>query len=116
MGLNYAYTSAKNLEKNKQLIYVPFHKITGMIDYRFQQFNAYYQQLFNGKVFTTTDNNSVLDSYFVANIGLEHLFLYKKMRIKIGFKLNNIFNRYYENVAYRPMPNRNILTTITFKF
>jgi iron complex outermembrane receptor protein len=48
-----------------------------MIDYRFQQFNAYYQQLFNGKVFTTTDNNSVLDSYFVANIGLEYLFLYK---------------------------------------
>jgi len=116
LGLNYAYTSAKNLEKNKQLIYVPFHKITGMIDYRFQQFNAYYQQLFNGKVFTTTDNNSVLDSYFVANIGLEHLFLYKTMPIKIGFKLNNIFNRYYENVAYRPMPNRNIQTTITFKF
>ena len=87
-----------------------------MIDYRFQQFNAYYQQLFNGNVFTTTDNNSVLDSYFVANIGLEHLFLYKTMPIKIGFKLNNIFNRYYENVAYRPMPNRNIQTTITFKF
>lgn len=116
IGINYAYTSAKNIETGKQLIYVPFHKVTGTIDYRIQRFNAYIQQLFNGKVFTTTDNSSDLDSYLVANIGLDYFFSYKTMPIKIGFKLNNIFNKYYENVAYRPMPNRNILTTITFKF
>jgi iron complex outermembrane receptor protein len=116
IGINYAYTSAKNIETGKQLIYVPFHKVTGTIDYRIQRFNAYIQQLFNGKVFTTTDNSTDLDSYLVANIGLDYFFSYKTMPIKIGFKLNNIFNKYYENVAYRPMPNRNILTTITFKF
>ena len=116
IGINYAYTSAKNIETGKQLMYVPFHKVTGTIDYRIQRFNAYYQQLFNGKVFTTTDNSTDLDSYLVANIGLDYFFLYKTMPIKIGFKINNIFNKYYENVAYRPMPNRNIQTTITFKF
>ena len=116
IGINYAYTSAKNIETGKQLMYVPFHKVTGTIDYRIQRFNAYYQQLFNGKVFTTTDNSTDLDSYLVANIGLDYFFSYKTMPIKIGFKINNIFNTYYENVAYRPMPNRNIQTTITFKF
>ena len=116
IGINYAYTSAKNIETGKQLIYVPFHKVTGTIDYKIQRFNAYIQQLFNGKVFTTTDNSSELDSYLVANIGLDYLLFLKKTPFKIGFKLNNIFNKYYENVAYRPMPNRNILTTITFKF
>lgn len=116
IGINYAYTSAKNIETGKQLMYVPFHKVTGTIDYRIQQFNAYFQQLFNGNVFTTTDNSTDLDSYLVANIGLDYFFLYKTMPIKIGFKINNIFNIYYENVAYRPMPNRNIQTTITFKF
>ena len=116
IGINYAYTSAKNIETGKQLMYVPFHKVTGTIDYRIQQFNAYFQQLFNGNVFTTTDNSTDLDSYLVANIGLDYFFSYKTMPIKIGFKINNIFNTYYENVAYRPMPNRNIQTTITFKF
>lgn len=116
IGINYAYTSAKNIETGKQLMYVPFHKVTGTIDYRIQQFNAYFQQLFNGNVFTTTDNSTDLDSYLVANIGLDYFFSYKTMPIKIGFKINNIFNIYYENVAYRPMPNRNIQTTITFKF
>ena len=116
IGINYAYTSAKNIETGKQLMYVPFHKVTGTIDYRIQQFNTYFQQLFNGNVFTTTDNSTDLDSYLVANIGLDYFFSYKTMPIKIGFKINNIFNTYYENVAYRPMPNRNIQTTITFKF
>ena len=116
IGINYAYTSAKNIETGKQLMYVPFHKVTGTIDYRIQRFNAYFQQLFNGNVFTTTDNSTDLDSYLVANIGLDYFFLYKTMPVKIGFKFNNIFNKYYENVAYRPMPNRNIQTTITFKF
>jgi len=116
IGINYAYTSAKNIETGKQLMYVPFHKVTGTIDYRIQRFNAYYQQLFNGKVFTTTDNSTDLDSYLVANIGLDYFFSYKTMPVKIGFKFNNIFNKYYENVAYRPMPNRNIQTTLTFKF
>ena len=116
LGINYAYTSAKNIETGKQLMYVPVHKVTGTIDYRIQRFNAYYQQFFNGKVFTTTDNSTDLDSYLVANIGVDYFFSYKTMPIKIGFKINNIFNTYYENVAYRPMPNRNIQTTITFKF
>ena len=116
IGINYAYTSAKNIETGKQLMYVPFHKVTGTIDYRIQRFNAYFQQLFNGNVFTTTDNSTDLDSYLVANIGFDYFFLYKTMPVKIGFKFNNIFNKYYENVAYRPMPNRNIQTTITFKF
>jgi iron complex outermembrane receptor protein len=113
---NYAYTAAKDLEKNKQLIYVPYHKATGAFNYNYKKLSVYYQLLFNGEVFTTTDNNGVLDGYSVSNLGLEYLIQEKLFPIKIGIKLNNIFNTYYENVAYRPMPNRNIQTFITFKF
>lgn len=113
---NYAYTAAKDLEKNKQLIYVPYHKATGTFNYNYKKLTVYYQLLFNGEVFTTTDNNGVLDGYSVSNLGLEYLIQEKSFPIKIGIKLNNIFNTYYENVAYRPMPNRNIQTFINFKF
>lgn len=113
---NYAFTSAKDSEKNKQLIYVPYNKATGTFNYNYKKLTVYYQLLFNGEVFTTTDNNGVLDGYSVSNLGLEYLIQEKSFPIKIGIKLNNIFNTYYENVAYRPMPNRNIQTFINFKF
>ncbi|MGY8934000.1 MAG: TonB-dependent receptor [Flavobacteriales bacterium] len=113
---NYAYTAAKDLGKNKQLVYVPYYKATGALTYDYKKLAAYYQLLFNGEVFTTTDNNGVLDRYSVSNLGLEYLIQEKSFPIKIGIKLNNIFNTYYENVAYRPMPNRNIQTFINFKF
>ena len=113
---NYAYTAAKDLGKNKQLVYVPYYKATGAFNYDYKKLAAYYQLLFNGEVFTTTDNNGVLDRYSVSNLGLEYLIQEKSFPIKIGIKLNNIFNTYYENVAYRPMPNRNIQTFINFKF
>ena len=113
---NYSYTAAKDLEKNKQLIYVPYHKVTGAFNYYYKKFSAYYQLLFNGEVFTTTDNYGILDGYSVSNLGCEYLIKEKLFPIKIGIKFNNIFNTYYENVAYRPMPNRNIQTFINFKF
>ena len=113
---NYAYTAAKDLGKNKQLVYVPYYKATGALTYDYKKLAAYYQLLFNGEVFTTTDNNGVLDRYSVSNLGLEYLIQEKSFPIKIGIKLNNIFNTYYENVAYRPMPNRNIQTFINLKF
>lgn len=116
LTINYSYTKAINNEKDKQLIYVPYHKATGAFNYNYKKLTAYYQLLINGEVFTTTDNNEVLDGYSISNLGLEYLIHEKSIPIKIGIKLNNIFNTYYENVAYRPMPNRNIQTFINFKF
>ena len=116
VSVNYAYTSAIDKEKEKQLIYVPYHKVTGLFSYNFKRFSAYYQFLFNGEVFTTTDNVGILDAYSVSNIGLEYEIKQQSFPIKIGVKINNIFNKYYENVAYRPMPNRNFQTFINFKF
>jgi len=116
VNANYSYTSATDKEKDKQLIYVPFHKITGLLNYNFKQFSGYYQILYNGKVFTTTDNNGIVEAYSVSNFGLEYQIKNKLLPIKLGIKINNIFDIYYENVAYRPMPNRNIQTFINFKF
>ena len=85
-------------------------------NYYYKKFSAYYQLLFNSEVFTTTDNYGILDRYSVSNLGCEYQIQENLFPIKIGIKINNIFNTYYENVAYRPMPNRNIQTFINFKF
>ncbi len=73
--------------------------------------------LYNGKVFTTTDNAEDLDGYFLANILIEHSIV-----DLIGFdamaaiRINNLFNTNYQNVAFRPMPNRNFQLQLNLKF
>lgn len=110
---NYSYTKAEDLEKEKQLIYVPYHKATGTAQYSFKNFSAYIQGLFNGEIYTTTDNSETLDAYNVYNVGIS-LLLPKNDKITIGGRLKNVFNTYYENVAFRPMPSRNFQIFLNF--
>lgn len=100
----YAYTDAQDLEKEKQLIYVPFHSGNASVTFETQKIAIYSQLLYNGKVFDTTDNSSVVKAYEVVNFGAEYEI---NSTIKIGGNIKNIFDKYYENVAYRPMPSRN---------
>jgi iron complex outermembrane receptor protein len=116
LSANYAYTKAINSEKKKQLIYVPFHKATGVLSYSYSNLGVSFQTLFTGKVFTTSDNKGTVGSYTVSNIGVEYVLQAFEFPITFGVKANNIFNSYYENVASRPMPGINIQTFLNFKF
>lgn len=111
---NYAYTKAIDSEKKKQLIYVPFHNATAQVSYHYKNVSASFQSLYTGMVFTTSDNNGTVDSYTVSNIGLEYTLNTKTLPINIGAKANNIFDQFYENVASRPMPGRNLQLFLIF--
>ncbi|MFS4483210.1 TonB-dependent receptor plug domain-containing protein [Hyunsoonleella sp. 2307UL5-6] len=111
---HYSYTVSENLETNKQLIYVPFHKGNVSVAYQHESFSMFYQHQFTGEVFIIGDD---LEGFNVANIGFGYL-LNKagKVRYDINFRIHNLYNKNYQNVALRPMPNRNyqILTTLKF--
>jgi len=102
---NYSYTRADDIQKKKQLIYVPFHKAWGTVDYTLKKLSFYFQGLYTGEAFTTTDNSEVVSGYTLFNLGAEYT-LHSRPEISFGGRIKNIFNRYYENVAYRPMPSR----------
>lgn len=114
VNAHYSYTVSENVETKKQLIYVPFHKGNVSFAYGYKNFNMYYQHMFNGEVFIV---GSTLKGYHVANLGFGYT-LNKNgtVHYEVNFKVNNLYNSYYENVALRPMPNRNyqILTIIKF--
>jgi iron complex outermembrane receptor protein len=113
----YAYTKAIDNERKKQLIYVPFHKLTSNLSYANKRWNSFIQGLYNGIVFTTTDNNQELTDYIIVNVGLTYSFPeYMGVMMKTQLLLNNTLNENYQNVAFRPMPNRNIHFTLNFKF
>jgi vitamin B12 transporter len=112
---NYAYTVSQDDAKNKQLIYVPFHKQTTTFNYRYLNFSMYLNYVFNGSVFTTSDNNYILSNYSVANFGLRYVLPFYE-KLTIGSAINNIFNENYQSVSQRPMPGRNYNFLITLNF
>ncbi len=113
----YGYTSSQNEKTGKQLIYVPYHKITAGFDYTFRKFALNYQYLYNGEVYTQSDNNpkEKVDWYLISNLGIDCNFG-KINSYKIGFKVLNLFNEKYETVESRPLPGRNFTINLTFKF
>ncbi len=113
----YAYTQSIDDLSQKQLIYVPLHRLTSNFSYRYKNMGLFFQGLYNGPVFTTSDNAQSLDGYLVCDMGLEYgLPKIGGIEITALLKMNNITNKDYQNVAYRPMPNRNIHLQFQFKF
>lgn len=111
---NYAYTVSENEETKFQLIYVPYHKFTSSLSYSYKNASFFCQFLYNGKVFTSTDNFYELKDYKVTNLGFNYEFGKNKM-FKAGFQALNILNEKYQSVASRPMPGRNYSINLIFK-
>ncbi|MCM4153284.1 TonB-dependent receptor [Arenibacter sp. N53] len=113
----YSFTKSTDNTTNNQLLYVPEHLIRSNMAYQYKKLVVFYQLLYNGSVYTTTDNSESLAGYIVANMGLDyHLPKIAKINFVFGLKVNNIFNKNYQNVAYRPMPNRNFQLQLFTKF
>ena len=109
----YAYTVSEDEVKKKQLIYVPYHKFTTSFAYSLKRFGVYCQYMYNGEVYTSSDNFYSLNDYLVSNAGVNYQFG-KKKTFKLGFDILNIFNENYQNVSIRPMPGRNYTINLTF--
>ena len=113
----YAYTKSIDNTTKNQLLYVPEHMLRSNLAYQYKKLVAFYQFLYTGSVYTTTDNSDSLSSYTVGNIGLDyHWPNISGIKFILGLKVNNLFNKNYQNVAYRPMPNRNFQIQLITKF
>ncbi|WP_159024058.1 TonB-dependent siderophore receptor [Formosa sp. L2A11] len=106
LNSTYAYTISENQETKKQLTYVPYNKVTASLGYNFKNVSAFYQWLYIGSLFTTTDNISKykIDDYNLFNIGVDYTF---SNTFTLGGKLNNIWNTNYQGGSNRYMPGRN---------
>jgi len=119
----YAYTVSESeqlIEDKlvyKQLIYVPYHKLTGSVSYNWKKISSYFQYLYNGEVYTTPFNNpaSKVKNYNIGNVGADYDFG-KKNSYKIGFQVLNLWNENYQPVINRQMPGRNYTIYINLNF
>lgn len=110
-GLNgiYSYTASENRDTGKQLIYVPYHKATATVFYSTGRWDFNYQFLFNGEVFTRSDNNPKynLKAYSISNISSSYAFG-RDRDYRLGARVRNLFDVAYQNVEDRWMPGTNI--------
>jgi iron complex outermembrane receptor protein len=111
---NYAYTVSENDATGLQLIYVPYHKLSSSVSYSYKRISSFCQFIYNGEVFTSSDNFYTLKSNATTNLGVNYE-LGTKKNIKVGFQLLNLFNEKYQSVASRPMPGRNYSINLIFK-
>jgi len=113
---NSVYSGDTDQLKGKKLMYVPAHQLggTARAEYSFLYFSTGFR--FTGKRFTTVDNSYTLDGYFLtdAETGINLPFGRNKLNLKI--RVENIFNTYYEVVAYYPMPGRWFFISVNYNY
>jgi iron complex outermembrane receptor protein len=89
--------------------------LTADLAYSFRKMTFNYQYLFNGYVYTLSDESTILKEYSVSNMGINYTFG-KTNTYSIGFQTLNIWNENYQSVPSRPLPGRNYQININFKF
>ncbi len=119
-NLYYTFVKTINLadgfEQGKQLLYVPRHKLNGMINLGYQSWSFLSEQYFVSKRPVTTDNSKYVASFFVQNLQLGYTFKNKWTKGLVRFKVNNLWNRPYQIIQFRPMPGLGFEIGIHFDF
>ena len=107
LNATYAYTVSENEQTRKQLIYVPFHKVTASMSYSRNNVSVILQNLYSGDVFTRSDNNPRynVNAFFVSNLCADYTYG-DKTPLKIGVKVLNLFNEEYQLMIRREAPGR----------
>ncbi len=113
----YSYTVSLDDKTNKQLFYVPYHKMTGAFSHSYKRISSYYQLMFTGEIFTTSDNNPKynIDDYNISNFGIDYNFS-KENICKVGFKVSNLWNEKYKCLDDRLMPGRNLTIYLNLNY
>lgn len=115
-NIAYSYTNAEDQDLKKQLIYVPYHKYNASLTYQYKTWNASYQVLFNGEMYTSSDNENKQKEYDVHQLAIEYQFTMNKLHGVAGVRVKNLYDTYYENLPSRPMPGRHFNLFINFNF
>jgi len=118
----YAYTQSTNIELhstdnasiNKQLIYVPKQQFNTDFLVQFKNTSLSYYYRYTGIRYISTDNNWLLPSNYVSDVAIQQQIKITNYNLALKFRINNLFNQNYQSIAWRPMPQRNYLLTLSF--
>ncbi len=91
----------------KQLIYVPLHKVGGVISVSYKNSVFTFNQNYTGIRFSSTDNLHYLDAYNKASVQLDQKLKIQNTILSMFIRVDNLFDTDYQSVLNRPEPLRN---------
>jgi vitamin B12 transporter len=124
LNAGYTFVSSKVVKGNsatdasigKQLIYVPQHQAKGNLSIHFGKLFLQYGHQFTGLRYTTSDNGSSLPGYQISFASVGYSYDIKKHTIGVNLTIDNLFDKDYQTIAWRPMPGRSFLFNLSYQF
>lgn len=110
-----AYTYQKAVDKtsgsasyDRQLPYTPQHSANASAILRTPWVDLGYSMLMQGKRWSMAQNTPeyLIKAYWEHSLTLSHLFSFRRCRLNIAAKVQNLTDESYEIIKYYPMPGR----------
>ncbi|WP_066835657.1 TonB-dependent receptor [Rufibacter ruber] len=122
-GAAYAHTISEQTLPNaqaklqdRQLFYVPRHKLAGWVDLRYRGWWLTTDATFTSLRYSDNDNNNWLPSYTLVNAGAGRTFSWHAFEAQLMAQVHNVTNTVYQTMAYRAMPPRNIRISLSLQW
>jgi iron complex outermembrane receptor protein len=100
----------------KQLTYLPANHFSSALQFTYHNFYIAGNYQHTDLVFTTTDHTEYLPGYGLVSTTIGSRINFKSSFADIFFRVNNLTNKEYQAVAWRPMPGRSFQLGLTLEF
>ncbi len=111
----YGYTRSLDRNDMMQLAYTPVHQGRLRMDWVHGNFRLHVRQVYTGSVLT--QGIEQLPGWVRTDFGAYWSPVKtRSVRYTLGIELRNLQDRYYEFIAFRPMPGRNLTSKFTLNF
>jgi vitamin B12 transporter len=110
---NYTYLDPEDRDKDKYLIYRPFHKVGATLEYSLKKLAFLADYTYTGQRFANVDNSQRLKPYSLVNLSANY---YVSPNLKIYFKIDNLLNANYEETPNYNTPDRSFYAGVSFSY
>ncbi|TXK26422.1 TonB-dependent receptor plug domain-containing protein [Pontibacter qinzhouensis] len=122
LSLGYALTSTQQVaayegtsaELNKQLPYVPLHKVTVATDAAWRSWTFTGNLIYNSERFTNNNNSSSMPGFTLLGLALGRQFRFGPGNLHCTLRADNVTNTEYQTMVNRAMPPRNYTLNLRF--
>lgn len=99
----------------KQLMYLPANHFSSALQITYRNFYIAGNYQLTDLVFTATDHSSYLPAYDLVTATVGSRINFKSSFGNIFFRVNNLLDKEYQTVAWRPMPGRSFQLGLTIE-
>jgi vitamin B12 transporter len=110
---NYTYLDPEDRDKDKYLIYRPFHKVGATLEYSLKKLAFLADYTYTGQRFANVDNSQRLKPYSLVNLSANY---YVSSNLKVYLKIDNLLNANYEETPNYNTPDRSFYAGISFSY